>query len=63
MVKSADSIEESEQKQDGDDPKRPHETPEEREKAKIARFSQYVLNPEAFGRSPNLQRTKESKSR
>jgi hypothetical protein len=50
MVKSANNIEESEQKQDGDDPKRPHETLEEREKAKIARFSQYVFNPEAWFR-------------
>jgi hypothetical protein len=30
--------------------KRPHETPEERESAQIARFSQYVLSPEAWFR-------------
>jgi len=30
--------------------KRPHETPEERENAKIARFSQYVLSQEAWFR-------------
>jgi hypothetical protein len=29
---------------------RPHETPEERERAQIARFSQYVLSPEAWFR-------------
>jgi len=32
------------------EPKRPHETPEERERAKIVRFSQYVLSPEAWFR-------------
>jgi hypothetical protein len=50
MVKSAGNIEESEQSQDGGNPQRPHETPEERERAKIARFSQYVLSREAWFR-------------
>jgi len=31
-----------------EEPARPDETPEEREKAQIARFSQYVLSPEAW---------------
>jgi hypothetical protein len=35
------------------DPEIPHETPEERERLKIARFSQYVLSPEAWFRSAN----------
>ena len=33
-----------------EEPARPDETPEEREKAQIARFSQYVLSPEAWFR-------------
>jgi len=33
-----------------EEPKRPHETPEEKEREKIARFSQYVLSPEAWFR-------------
>jgi hypothetical protein len=33
-----------------EEPGRPDETPEERDKAKIARFSQYVLSPEAWFR-------------
>lgn len=48
MVKSVDNSEETELNQS--DPKRPHEMPEEREKAQIARFSQYVLSPEAWFR-------------
>jgi hypothetical protein len=48
MVKSVDNSEETESNQS--DPKRPRETPEEREKAQIARFSQYVLSPEAWFR-------------
>jgi hypothetical protein len=33
-----------------EEPGRPDETPEERERAEIARFSQYVLSPEAWFR-------------
>jgi len=46
----------SELSQNMSDPKRPHETPEERERAKIARFSQYVLSQEAwFGIADELE--------
>jgi hypothetical protein len=51
MDKAGDNSEELESNES--DLKIPQETPEERERLKIARFSQYVLSPEAWFRSAN----------
>ena len=51
MDKAEDNSEELESNES--EPEIPQETPEERERLKIARFSQYVLSPQAWFRSAN----------